>query len=214
MTHSEVHEEHLAMSGAIEIAVLDDDEDFLQFMDDVLGDEGGYRVRCFTSPETMYANFQDLLPAILLLDMKMGEYRGDVVLQEVQTRWPEICIIVVTGYPSLDDMRARFQQNVFDYLAKPFSIDQLRETLNKAIVTFGLGRSQQDLLRERLGPRIRMLRTEKNWSLKELAAVTGLSVSQLSSIERGAHLPSMESFLAICTAMDQKPSAVFASITF
>jgi DNA-binding NtrC family response regulator len=214
MTPAAVYEERLIVASKIEVAVLDDDQDFLQFMDDVLGDEGSYQVRCYTSPEEMYADFRTRLPSILLLDMKMGEHRGDVVLQEVQTRWPDICVVVVTGYPSLEDMRAKFRLNVFDYLAKPFSIDQLRETLAKAVTTYGLGRSQQDVLREKLGPRIRMLRTEKNWSLKELAAVTGLSVSQLSSIERGAHLPSMESFLAICMAMDQRPSAVFASIGF
>jgi transcriptional regulator with XRE-family HTH domain len=59
-----------------------------------------------------------------------------------------------------------------------------------------------------------MLRTERNWSLKEFASATNLSVSQLSSIERGAHLPSMESFLAICQALQQKPSEVFSSIGF
>jgi len=214
MTELVANETESQLGTRIEIAVIDDDADFLQFMEDVLTDEGLYAVRCFTSPDMLYRAFEEKLPSILLLDMKMGEHQGDTVLQEVQTRWPNVCIIVVTGYPSLEDMRAKFQQKVFDYLAKPFSIDALRQTLDKAIVTYGLGRSQQDLLRERLGPRIRMLRTERNWSLKEFAAATNLSVSQLSSIERGAHLPSMESFLAICQALDHKPSDVFTSIRF
>lgn len=214
MTDTVAAEAELTPGSRIEIAVLDDDPDFLQFMEDVLTDEGHYAVRCFTTPEPLYRAFEERLPAILLLDMKMGEHQGDTVLQEVQTRWPAVCIIVVTGYPSLEDMRAKFQQKVFDYLAKPFSMEALRQTLGKAIVTYGLGRSQQDLLRERLGPRIRMLRTERNWSLKEFAAATNLSVSQLSSIERGAHLPSMESFLAVCQALEHKPGEVFASIGF
>lgn len=214
MSDAAIQGAELAPGARIEIAVLDDDPDFLQFMEDLLTDEGSYSVRCFTSPEPLYRAFEDHPPSILLLDMKMGEHQGDTVMQEVQTRWSSVCIIVVTGYPSLEDMRAKFQQKVFDYLAKPFSIDALRQTLGKAIVTYGLGRSQQDLLRERLGPRIRMLRTERNWSLKEFAAATNLSVSQLSSIERGAHLPSMESFLAVCQALENKPSEIFASIGF
>jgi DNA-binding NtrC family response regulator len=214
MSDAVIQEPELAPGSRIDIAVLDDDTDFLQFMEDVLTDEGRYSVRCFTTPEALYRAFEDHPPAILLLDLKMGEHQGDTVMQEVQTRWSSVCIIVVTGYPSLEDMRAKFQQKVFDYLAKPFSIDALRQTLAKAIVTYGLGRSQQDLLRERLGPRIRMLRTERNWSLKEFAAATNLSVSQLSSIERGAHLPSMESFLAVCQALENKPSDIFASIGF
>lgn len=207
-------EPELYQGSSIDLAVLDDDPDFLHFMQDVLSDEGRYTVRCFTTPAAMYQSFEHQVPSILLLDMKMGEHQGDTVQQEVQTRWPQVCVIVVTGYPSLGDMRAKFQQKVFDYLAKPFSMDELRGALEKAAVTFGLGRSQQDLLRERLGPRIRMLRTERAWSLKEFAASTSLSVSQLSSIERGAHLPSMESFLSICQALGQKPGEVFESIGF
>jgi DNA-binding NtrC family response regulator len=212
MTEISIQETEHFPVNRVDVAVLDDDRDFLQFLEDVLTDEGIYSVRCYTTPDEMYTGFEERVPAILLLDMKMGEHQGDAVLGEVQLRWPVVCIIVVTGYPSLEDMRAKFKQKVFDYLAKPFSIEQLRATLSKAIETYGLGRSQQDILRERLGPRIRMLRTERNWSLKDFAAETNLSVSQLSSIERGAHLPSIESFLSICQALDQKPSEIFASI--
>ena len=214
MIETSVHETQTPPLKKVEVAVLDDDRDFLQFMEDVLDDEGIFAVRSFTGPRDMYTAFESKLPSILLLDMKMGEHQGDVVMGDVQARWPGICIIVVTGYPTLDDMRAKFQKNVFDYLPKPFSIEQLRTTLNKAIETYGLGRSQQDILRERLGPRIRILRTERNWSLKDFAVETDLSVSQLSSIERGAHLPSIESFLSICHALGQKPSDIFLSIEF
>jgi DNA-binding XRE family transcriptional regulator len=103
---------------------------------------------------------------------------------------------------------------VFDYLAKPFSLSQLRQTLQNAIETFGFGRTAQDRLRERLGHAIKMLRVERDWSLKDLAGASRLSVSQISSIERGANLPSIESLLSICRAFDRKPSDVLASIEF
>ncbi|MBV9677010.1 MAG: helix-turn-helix transcriptional regulator, partial [Acidobacteriaceae bacterium] len=45
-------------------------------------------------------------------------------------------------------------------------------------------------------------------------AATKLSVSQISSIERGTNLPSIESFLAISRAFDRKPSQVLADIDF
>ena len=71
-----------------------------------------------------------------------------------------------------------------------------------------------DRLREKLGHRIKLLRVERDWSLKDLAASTRLSVSQISSIERGTHLPSVDSLLAICQAFQEKPSDVLASIGF
>ena len=68
--------------------------------------------------------------------------------------------------------------------------------------------------RETLGHRIRLLRVKRDWSLKDLAGRTSLSVSQISSIERGAHLPSMESLLAICRAFEKRPSEVLGETGF
>jgi len=123
-------------------------------------------------------------------------------------------VIIVTGYPSFEDMRATFKLNVFDYITKPFSLAQLRLVLKNAVEMKDLGKTPQDRLRERLGHRIKVLRVEKDWSLKELAASTKLSVSQISAIERGTHLPSMESLLAISKAFDKRASEILQSIDF
>lgn len=198
----------------IDIAVLDDDRDFLTYIEDLLSDEGHYSVRVFQRAEALYEAAEARRPDIVLLDMKMGRTRGDEVLETLLGRWPGLCVIIVTGYPSLEDMRATFKKNVFDYLAKPFTLNQLRQVLANAAENFGLGRALTDRLRERLGQRIRVLRAERDWSLKDLAAATRLSVSQISSIERGANLPSMESLLAIARAFGLKPSQMLASIEF
>ena len=201
-------------TGLIQIAVLDDDLDFRNYIEDFLRDEGAYSVRTFAHPDELFADAEQHLPDIVLLDMKMGGFTGDKVVEQLLARWPELCIIIVTGYPSLEDMRATFKLRVFDYLAKPFSLAQLRQTLHNAVEKFNLGRTPQDRLRERLGHRIKLMRVERDWSLKDLANATKLSVSQISSIERGANLPSIESLLAICRAFERKPSDVLASIDF
>lgn len=198
----------------IDIAVLDDDRDFLTYIEDLLSDEGQYAVRVFQRAEELFAAAEERRPEIVLLDMKMGRTHGEEVLERLMQRWPELCVIIVTGYPSLEDMRATFKKNVFDYLAKPFTLNQLRQVLANAAERYGLGRALTGRLREKLGQRIRVLRAERGWSLKELAAATRLSVSQISSIERGANLPSMESLLAISRAFGLKPSQILASIEF
>ncbi|HSU60031.1 MAG TPA: response regulator [Bryobacteraceae bacterium] len=203
-----------AAEGLVDIAVLDDDVDFRNYIEDLLRDEGRYTVRTFAGPEDLFTSAETRVPDIVLLDMKMGAASGEEVLEQLLARWPDLCIIVVTGYPSLESMRATFKLRVFDYLAKPFSLSQLRQTLQNAIEQFSLGRTPQDRLRERLGHRIKLLRVERDWSLKDLAATTKLSVSQISSIERGANLPSIESLLAICYAFGRKPSEILALIGF
>lgn len=201
-------------AGLIDVAVLDDDGDFRTYIEDLLRDEGKYSVRTFAQPTELFASAEVRLPDIVLLDMKMGRATGEEVVERLLSRWPELCIIVVTGYPSLESMRATFKLRVFDYLAKPFSLSQLRQVLQNAVLKFSLGQTPHDRLRERLGHRIKLLRVERDWSLRDLANATKLSVSQISSIERGTNLPSVESLLALCRAFDRKPSEILASIDF
>src|ERR1700685_891884 len=197
-----------------DIAILDDDLDFRNYLEDFLKDEALYTVRAFARPQDLFEGCEERLADIVLLDMKMGDATGDRVLEQLLTRWPGLCVIIITGYPSLEDMRVTFKLKVFDYLAKPFSLAQLRQVLKNAVDAFGLGRPPQDRLRERLGGSSKMMRLERDWSLKDLANQAKLSVSQISAIERGTNLPSIESLLAICRAFEKKPSVLLAGIDF
>lgn len=192
---------------------LDDDADFREYLRGLLESEG-HEVRTAKNPEEMFGLIEERRPDVLLLDMKMGKHSGEEVLATIRERWEKLCVIIVTGYPSLDTMRATFKQDVHDYLAKPFSTDELRATLAQAAETYGLGRRPQDRLRAELGKRIRLARTERGWTLRELSEASKISVSQLSSIERGAHLPSLESLLGIAHAMDAEPSGWLADAGF
>jgi DNA-binding NtrC family response regulator len=199
---------------AADVAILDDDVDFRTYLEDVLTDEKVYTVRTFATAADLLVSCEERVPDIVLLDMKMGEVTGDKVVEQLLGRWPQMCVIIITGYPSLEDMRATFKLKVFDYVAKPFTLSQLRQVLRNAVEAFGLGSTMQIRLRERLGHAIKMLRVSREWSLKDMAAHTKLSVSQISAIERGANLPSIESLLSICAAFGKKPSEVLASIEF
>jgi len=194
----------------LSIVALDDDEDFRQYIRSVL-EADGHDVRVCAMPDELFAACEQRLPDCVLLDIKMGRHSGDEVLNQIRQRWAKLCVIVVTGYPSLDSMRQTFKQDVFDYLAKPFSLAELRRVLQQATERLGLGRRPEDRLRRELGRHIRVARTEKGWTLKDLSESSGVSVSQLSSIERGAHLPSLESLLAIATALGAKPSEWFVA---
>jgi len=189
----------------IAIAALDDDEDFRQYIMEVLAGDG-HDVRVCAAPNELYDACAERLPDLVLLDMKMGPHQGEEVLAELRRRWPRLTVIVVTGYPSLDSMRRTFKQDVFDYLAKPFSLGELRRSLAQAAAALRLGQRPQDRLRAELGRHVRVARTHRGWTLKELSEASGVSVSQLSSIERGTHLPSLESLVAIAAALELKPS--------
>ncbi len=198
---------------ALDILALDDDPDFREYIQGLLAGDG-HTIRTVSTPSELYAKAQEARPDVILLDMNMGVHTGEEVLREINERWVKQCVIVVTGYPSLDSMRETFKQDVFDYLAKPFSIVELRAALMQAAQEFGLGQNPIDRLRAALGRQIRLARTERGWTLRELSASSSISISQLSSIERGTHLPSVESLISIATALKATPSAWFATAGF
>lgn len=187
------------------IAAIDDDPDFREYLHALL-ESRGHEVRTVATPEALFEVCSGALPDVVLLDMKMGDHDGAEVLRELHRRWPKLCVIVVTGYPTLDSMRQLFKQDAFDYIAKPFGAEEMDRALAQAADALGLGTTPQDRLRAQLGRRIRLARTERGWTLKELSEASGVSVSQLSSIERGAHLPSLESLLTVAEALGKKPS--------
>ncbi|MGD9789321.1 MAG: response regulator [Phycisphaerales bacterium] len=192
----------------LNIVALDDDPDFREYIQGVL-DADGHRVRVVATPDEFYRACEAELPDVVLLDIKMGRHSGEEVLSEIRKRWTKLCVLVVTGYPTMEGMRTTFKQDVFDYLSKPFTIAELRRVLAQATAALGLGDAPQDRLRREVGHQIRMSRTAKGWTLRDLSEASGVSVSQLSTIERGSVFPSLESIVAIATALGSRPSAWF-----
>jgi len=197
----------------LRVYALDDDPDFLEYLGGLLESEG-HHATMVSSADELFAACEHDLPDVLLLDLKMGEESGQAVLEQVRERWPRLCVIMITGYPSLDSMRETFRRDVFDYIPKPFGAQDLRNALEQAVEHLGIGQRPLDRLRTMLGRQIRLARTERGWTLRKLSESSGVSVSQLSSIERGTHLPSVESLTSIAEALGATPSGWFAAAGF
>lgn len=195
------------------VHALDDDPDFREYLGGLL-DQAGHRAKVHTTSDELFAACERELPDVVLLDLKMGDETGQDVLSQIRERWPRLCVIMITGYPSLDSMRETFRRDVFDYIPKPFGAQDLRNALEQAVEHLGIGQRPLDRLRSMLGRQIRLARTERGWTLRKLSESSGVSVSQLSSIERGTHLPSVESLTSIADALGATPSAWFAAAGF
>lgn len=198
---------------SLSIVALDDDADFREYLEGLLAD-AGHEVRAVATPAQLYDACEAQLPEVVLLDINMGKDRGEDVLAELRERWEKLCVIVITGHPTMDSMRQTFKKQVFDYVTKPFEPAELTRVLAQAASEYSLGVRPQDKLRAALGRQIRLARSAKDWTLKDLSEASGVSVSQLSSIERGAHLPSLESLLMIAQALGALPSEWLAGAEF
>ncbi len=73
------------------------------------------------------------VPQVLLSDIRMPGQSGLELLQEVKSRFPALPVIIMTAYSDLESAVAAFQGGAFEYLPKPFDVDQALELIRRAI---------------------------------------------------------------------------------
>lgn len=62
---------------------------------------------------------------VVLLDLRMPGMDGMMVLRTIKERWPEIEVVVVTGYPSIVTAKEAARLGAYDYLSKPVGPDEI-----------------------------------------------------------------------------------------
>ncbi|MCB5186014.1 nitrogen regulation protein NR(I) [Methylobacillus gramineus] len=72
-------------------------------------------------------------PQVVVSDIRMPNGSGLDFLQEIKQRHPEIPVIIMTAYSDLESAVAAFQGGAFEYLAKPFDVDQAIEVIRRAV---------------------------------------------------------------------------------
>ncbi|HDR15691.1 MAG TPA: response regulator, partial [Desulfobacteraceae bacterium] len=81
---------------------------------------------------------------IMLLDLKMPGIAGEEVLEIVRENYPHIPVIIITGHGTLDTAVECMKRGAYDFVAKPFQVDQFLLTINRAADKIRL--EQQTLL--------------------------------------------------------------------
>jgi len=72
-------------------------------------------------------------PQVLVSDIRMPGQSGLDLLQQVKERFPSLPVIIMTAYSDLESAVAAFQGGAFEYLPKPFDVDQALELIRRAI---------------------------------------------------------------------------------
>ena len=149
---------------------------------------------------------------LIVLDYVLPGLESDQVFAWVRDTQPDANIVVVTGYPSVDSALNCLRARTYDYLTKPFQVDQLREIVFRCLEGKGLLRMTEDALREALGTAIRERRKALSLTLSNMSDRTGVSLGYLSQIELGKNSASIETLYRICLALGMKMSELFQSV--
>ncbi|HON23625.1 MAG TPA: sigma-54 dependent transcriptional regulator [Syntrophales bacterium] len=115
----------------VHILVIDDDEVACEFLQEALRREG-YEVHYFTSAKAALA--EDLSRYDLLLsDIRMPGMDGLEFLKRVHEQWPELPVILMTAYGSLETTMNALRLGAWDYISKPFSPEAIRGMVKKVL---------------------------------------------------------------------------------
>jgi DNA-binding response OmpR family regulator/DNA-binding HxlR family transcriptional regulator len=112
----------------VHILVVDDDRVFREELSSLL-DGAGHSVDTAPSAAKALETLERGPFDVVLTDLKMPRQSGLELLKEVRHRWPEIPVIVLTGYAAVPTAVEAMKLGALDYLAKPFRMDQLAHSL-------------------------------------------------------------------------------------
>jgi DNA-binding NtrC family response regulator len=132
------------MGGRLEILILDDEPMVGQRLKPSLEKEG-YRVEIFVDPKKATARLDEKEFDILVTDICMEELDGMQVLEKVRAKSPKTKVIMITGYATLEVARESVSKGAFDFIAKPFRIGTIRDTILKAARTLEKERTDDSL---------------------------------------------------------------------
>ncbi|MCG8435848.1 MAG: sigma 54-interacting transcriptional regulator, partial [Gammaproteobacteria bacterium] len=112
--------------------VVDDDASIRWVLNRAL-QKAGMQVTEFAGAEDCLAQLQRERPAAVVTDVRMGGMDGFKLLEDIKATHPGLAVIVTTAHSDLDSALTAYQQGAFDYLPKPFDVNELTRLVKRAV---------------------------------------------------------------------------------
>jgi two-component system nitrogen regulation response regulator NtrX len=131
-----------------DILITDDERDIRELISDILKDEG-FTTRLAANADQCMAEISKDKPALMILDiwLKDSHMDGIDILKSVKRDHPDIPIVIISGHGNIEIAVAAIKQGAYDFIEKPFNIDQLMVVIRRAMETSRLRRENQELKR-------------------------------------------------------------------
>jgi two-component system nitrogen regulation response regulator NtrX len=131
-----------------DILITDDERDIRELISDILKDEGFTTRLAGTSDECM-EQIDKAVPALMILDIWLKDSRMDGIdiLKQVKRDHPEVPVVIISGHGNIEIAVAAIKQGAYDFIEKPFNIDQLMVVIRRAMETSRLRRENIELKR-------------------------------------------------------------------
>src|SRR5437899_3685986 len=135
------------------LLIVEDEAPLRQAIAEQLSDHG-YRVQQAESGEVALSRLADFAFDIIVTDLRLPGVDGSAVVEAAVARYPHIIAIVVTGYGTVKDAVEAIKRGAWDFVSKPFQIDELLHVLGSSLEQRRL-KSENAYLRSQLEERYR-----------------------------------------------------------
>ena len=132
----------------LNLAIVDDERAIREVCREV-AQTMGYRAVAADSAEQIYRMMESQPVDVVLLDLKLPGAGGLEALQRIKERRPDTEVIVVTGYATVQSAVQAMKNGAYDYVTKPFSMDEFRLILERVAGHLKL-KTENRMLRERI----------------------------------------------------------------
>ncbi len=129
------------------IIVIDDEESMCKFMQIMLKKEG-YDVVSTQSSKDALEKLKSSRFDLVIADLMMPEINGIELLSKVKSIDHDLSFIVMTAYASVDTAIEALKKGAFDYITKPFKVDELKITIKKSLEQKRITRENLDLKKQ------------------------------------------------------------------
>ncbi|MFH1489772.1 MAG: response regulator [Pseudomonadota bacterium] len=131
----------------LKILIVDDDKKLLTILKSLLTEESHEVETCVNGREAVEkAKTQNF--DLVITDLMMPGMSGIEVLKEIRNISPDTLVIIVTGFASIETAVQAIREGAYDYLTKPFKLDEIKIVVNNAREKIMLVRENQKLIQE------------------------------------------------------------------
>lgn len=185
---------------SVRILIVDDDPDHGKFLVEEFT-QGLCKAVFFRDPRAAISQFRKKQYQVAILDLKMPSMSGVELFQSLRAKDPDIGLIILTGYPSVDSALATLKTGAYDYLKKPYKIADLKTIVYRLLEEKGCLLEDEKAINQKIGKHIKECRVEKDWTIARLADRAKLSKSLISQIENGKNSASLFSLAKIARSL-------------
>ena len=132
-----------------DILIVDDERDIRELISEILKDEG-FATRLAGNSDDAMAAVNAEPPALMILDiwLKDSKMDGIDILKVVKRDNPDVPVVIISGHGNVEIAVAAIKQGAYDFIEKPFNIDQLMVVIRRAMDTSRLRRENLTLKRK------------------------------------------------------------------